>query len=174
MNDIQAGSVLRRGADVRYRVIEDEGVVVRQGAGEVLVLNDLGTRILVLADGATPVAGWIEVLLAEYEVERARSFYAQAASALPAEDRAAMVCAEAMRSIYHALLERIACDGCDVIGRRYRLSTPRKLYLVGRTWAGTRLRARIGRSGTLICVPPRPGYLTMGGGVLRCFTSSPV
>jgi phytoene synthase len=80
--------------------------------------------------------------LLEYEVERARSFYAQAASALPAEDRAAMVCAEAMRSIYHALLERIACDGCDVIGRRYRLSTPRKLYLVGRTWAGTRLRAR--------------------------------
>jgi hypothetical protein len=72
MNDIQAGSVLRRGADVRYRLIEDEGVVVRQGAGEVLVLNDLGTRILVLADGATPVAGWIEILLAEYEVERAQ------------------------------------------------------------------------------------------------------
>jgi Coenzyme PQQ synthesis protein D (PqqD) len=70
MNDIQAGSVLRRGADVRYRVIDDEGVVVRQGAGEVLVLNDLGTRILALADGATPVSGWIEALLAEYEVER--------------------------------------------------------------------------------------------------------
>ena len=72
MSDIQGGSVLRRGADVRYRLIEDEGVVVRQGAGEVLVLNDLGTRILVLADGTTPVAGWIEILLAEYEVERAQ------------------------------------------------------------------------------------------------------
>jgi len=70
MSDIQAGSVLRRGSDVRYRVIDDEGVVVRQGAGEVLVLNDLGTRILALADGATPVSGWIEALLAEYEVER--------------------------------------------------------------------------------------------------------
>jgi phytoene synthase len=80
--------------------------------------------------------------LLEYEVERARSFYAQAVSALPPEDRAAMVCAEAMRSIYQALLEWIASDGCGVIGRRYRLSTPRKLYLVGRTWAGTRLRAR--------------------------------
>jgi phytoene synthase len=80
--------------------------------------------------------------LLEYEVERTRSFYAEAASALPAEDRAAMVCAEAMRSIYYALLERIASKGCGVIGRRYRLSTPRKLYLVGRTWAGTRLRAR--------------------------------
>ncbi len=80
--------------------------------------------------------------LLAFEVERARSFYAQAEQALPAEDRAAMVCAEAMRSIYQALLERIASQGCGVIGRRYRLSTPRKLYLVGRTWAGTRLRAR--------------------------------
>ncbi|MGH7914181.1 MAG: presqualene diphosphate synthase HpnD [Candidatus Binataceae bacterium] len=80
--------------------------------------------------------------LLEFEVERARSFYALAEQALPAEDRAAMVCAEAMRSIYRALLERIASKGCGVVGRRHRLSTPRKLYLVGRTWAGTRLRAR--------------------------------
>jgi len=80
--------------------------------------------------------------LLEHEVERARSFYAQAENALAAEDRAAMVCAEAMRSIYRALLERIASKGCGVIGRRHRISTPRKLYLVGRTWAGTRLRAR--------------------------------
>jgi len=80
--------------------------------------------------------------LLEHEVERARSFYAQAENALDAEDRAAMVCAEAMRSIYRALLERIASKGCGVVGRRHRISTPRKLYLVGRTWAGTRLRAR--------------------------------
>jgi phytoene synthase len=80
--------------------------------------------------------------LLEHEVERARSFYTQAENALAAEDRAAMVCAEAMRSIYRALLERIASKGCGVVGRRHRISTPRKLYLVGRTWAGTRLRAR--------------------------------
>ncbi|MGZ6212738.1 MAG: presqualene diphosphate synthase HpnD [Candidatus Binataceae bacterium] len=80
--------------------------------------------------------------LLEHEVERARSFYAQAENALAAEDRVAMVCAEAMRSIYRALLERIASKGCGVVGRRHRISTPRKLYLVGRTWAGTRLRAR--------------------------------
>jgi phytoene synthase len=80
--------------------------------------------------------------LLEHEVERARSFYAQAENALAADDRAAMVCAEAMRSIYGALLERIASKGCGVVGRRHRISTPRKLYLVGRTWAGTRLRAR--------------------------------
>jgi len=80
--------------------------------------------------------------LLESEVERARSFYAQAEQALAVEDRAAMICAEAMRSIYRALLEQIASKDCGVIGRRLAISTPRKLYLVGRTWAGTRLRAR--------------------------------
>lgn len=69
MNEIGVASVLHRRADVRFRVIDTEGVVVRQGAGEVLVLNDLGTRILALADGLTPVAGWIDTLLGEFEVD---------------------------------------------------------------------------------------------------------
>jgi len=70
MNQIDIGSVLGRRADVRFRVIDAEGVVVRQSAGEVLVLNDLGTRILALADGVTPVAHWIDTLLDEFEVDR--------------------------------------------------------------------------------------------------------
>lgn len=80
--------------------------------------------------------------LMEFEVQRARSFYDDAARALPAEDRGAMLCGEAMRSIYRALLERIARKGYGVLGRRHRLSTPRKLYLVGRVWAGARLGQR--------------------------------
>jgi hypothetical protein len=70
MNRIDIGSVLGRRADVRFRVIDAEGVVVRQSAGEVLVLNDIGTRILALADGVTPVAHWIDALLGEFEVAR--------------------------------------------------------------------------------------------------------
>jgi hypothetical protein len=70
MNEIGVGSVLERRADVRFRVIDAEGVVVRQGAGEVLVLNDLGTRILALADGVTPLALWIDTLLGEFDVDR--------------------------------------------------------------------------------------------------------
>ncbi|HZO82875.1 MAG TPA: presqualene diphosphate synthase HpnD [Candidatus Binataceae bacterium] len=80
--------------------------------------------------------------LMEFETARARGFYAESQRALAAEDRAAMLCAEAMRSIYSALLERIARKNYGVLGRRHRLSTPRKLYLVGRAWAGARLRAR--------------------------------
>src|ERR1700674_1070567 len=70
MNEIGVGSVLARRADVRFRVIDAEGVVVRQSAGEVLVFNDIGTRILALADGVAPVAVWIDTLLVEFEVER--------------------------------------------------------------------------------------------------------
>ena len=70
MNPIDIGSVLGRRADVRFRVIDAEGVVVRQSAGEVLVLNDIGTRILALADGVTPVEHWIDTLLGEFEVAR--------------------------------------------------------------------------------------------------------
>jgi hypothetical protein len=70
MSELWAGSVLRRRADVRYRVIDEEGVVVRQSAGEVLVLNETATRILALADGAAPVAAWVDTMLAEFEVGR--------------------------------------------------------------------------------------------------------
>ena len=70
MNEIGVGSVLGRRADVRFRVIDAEGVVVRQSAAEVLVLNDLGTRILAMADGVAPVAQWIDTLLGEFDVDR--------------------------------------------------------------------------------------------------------
>src|ERR1700674_1862841 len=70
MNEIGVGSVLGRRPDVRFRVIDAEGVVARQSAGEVLVLNDIGTPILALAAGVAPVAVWIDTLLVEFEVER--------------------------------------------------------------------------------------------------------
>jgi hypothetical protein len=79
---LRGDSVLRRRSDVRFRVIDDEGVVVRQEAAEVLVLNELATRVLALADGAAPLARWIDVLLGEYDVERTaleRDVYAFAA-----------------------------------------------------------------------------------------------
>ena len=70
MSQIEAGSVLRRRADVRYRVIDGEGVVVRQSAAEVLVVNDVAVRILGMADGTTAVSAWIDTLFDDYEVER--------------------------------------------------------------------------------------------------------
>ena len=47
-------------------------MVVRQDEGEVLVLNELGRRILELMDGKRPVQEIIEQLVDEYEAARAK------------------------------------------------------------------------------------------------------
>lgn len=68
--DLHLNSVLKRCRDVRFRRVESEAVVLRQNAAEVMVLNEVGARILDLADGVTPIAGWVEALFDEFEVER--------------------------------------------------------------------------------------------------------
>lgn len=67
---IEAGMVLQRCADTRYRNIGGEGVVVRQAAGEVLVLNEIGVRVLELLETAAPVSGLLNALDAEYQIDR--------------------------------------------------------------------------------------------------------
>ena len=77
--------------------------------------------------------------LMRFEAERARSYYEQAERALPAEDRPTLLAAEAMRLIYGAILRQIVDSNYRVLDRRHQLSTPRKLFLVGRAWASGRL-----------------------------------
>ena len=67
---IEASMVLKRCADARYRNIGGEGVVVRQAAGEVLVLNEIGVRVLDLLEATLPVSGLLDALDAEYEIDR--------------------------------------------------------------------------------------------------------
>ena len=64
--------VYRRRGEVRFRVVDGEAVVVRQQAAEVMVLSAVGARVLELADGVMPVRGWLEILAAEFDVERER------------------------------------------------------------------------------------------------------
>ena len=61
----------RRVADVRYRVLDGEAVVLRQRAAEVLGLNRVGSRVLELVDGETGVPELLDRLADEFEVERA-------------------------------------------------------------------------------------------------------
>jgi hypothetical protein len=70
MSLLDTGSVLRPVPDLRFRRIDNEAVVIRQRAGEVLVMNETAARLLELADGRTTVAGWVEVLAGEYDVDR--------------------------------------------------------------------------------------------------------
>jgi hypothetical protein len=67
---IDSASILKPSRDIRWRRIDGEAVVIRQRVGEVLVMNEVAARLLDLADGRTPVSGWIEVLAGEYDVDR--------------------------------------------------------------------------------------------------------
>jgi 15-cis-phytoene synthase len=62
------------------------------------------------------------VQLMEFQATRARRFFANAAAALPAEDRKAMAPAEIMASVYRGLLRRIELDKFRVFEKEYRLS----------------------------------------------------
>jgi len=67
---IDTATVLRPSRDIRHRRIDSEAVVVRQKAGEVLVMNEVAARLLDLADGRASVGAWVDVLVEEYDVER--------------------------------------------------------------------------------------------------------
>ena len=67
---IQSSSVLTLSGDIRYRVIADEAVLVRQQVGEVLALNEVGTRVIELLDGNREVGQIISEIEKEFDVER--------------------------------------------------------------------------------------------------------
>jgi phytoene synthase len=66
------------------------------------------------------------IQLMGFQARRAVQFFANAAAALPAEDRKAMAPAEIMGSIYRGLLRRIELDKFRVFEKEYRLSKMEK------------------------------------------------
>jgi phytoene synthase len=66
------------------------------------------------------------VQLMEFQARRARQFFANAAAALPTEDRRSMLPAEIMGSVYRGLLRRIELDKFHVFEKEYRLSNMEK------------------------------------------------
>lgn len=58
-------------SDVRFRVIGGEAVVLKQEAAEVLVLNEVGARILELLDGEHTTTEVLETLGREFDAEAA-------------------------------------------------------------------------------------------------------
>ena len=59
----------RRQADVRFRIIDREAVILRQRAGENLVLNEVGSSILSWLDKGHSIAEVEELLPQEYDVD---------------------------------------------------------------------------------------------------------
>lgn len=63
-------SKFRLREDVRYRVVGNEAVVVRQEAAEVIALNDVGARVLELMSDERCIAEIVEALIGVYDVDR--------------------------------------------------------------------------------------------------------
>jgi phytoene synthase len=77
--------------------------------------------------------------LMSFEAERAREYYAQAVAYLAPEDRRTLAAAEAMRLIYHRLLDKLAARRFNVFDTRVTLATVGKIGLVLFAWARGRL-----------------------------------
>jgi len=57
----------RRTAEVRYRILDGEAVVIRQRAAEVLGLDAVGSRLLELLDGERTLGQVVTQLETEFE-----------------------------------------------------------------------------------------------------------
>jgi phytoene synthase len=80
----------------------------------------------------------VEALMA-FECERARAYYQLARNALAPEDRGSLAAAEAMRSIYERLLDRIEARHFDVFGPKVTLPRYEKLTLALAAWGRCQL-----------------------------------
>jgi hypothetical protein len=56
---------------VRFRRFDEDGVVVDQKKSEALVINDVATRLLELADGERSLADCAALIAAEFDAEPA-------------------------------------------------------------------------------------------------------
>lgn len=70
MTRITLSTVFRHVDDIRYRIIDDEAVVIRQEAGEVMGLNPTGARLLELIDAKKNVEGLLDAMGDEFQMER--------------------------------------------------------------------------------------------------------
>jgi phytoene synthase len=77
--------------------------------------------------------------LMAFECGRARAYYLRARGALAPEDRGSLAAAEAMRSIYERLLDRIEARRFDVFGPKVTLPRYEKVTLALAAWGRSQL-----------------------------------
>ena len=66
---IDGATILKRIGNLRTRVIDDETVIFNQDNGEIVVLNELGSRVFELTADEIRVDQIVERLLEEYRVD---------------------------------------------------------------------------------------------------------
>lgn len=66
----EISSTYKIGADTRHRKVGREGIVLRQREGEVVVVNEIAARVLDYIGEGLDVAGMVEALHREYDVDQ--------------------------------------------------------------------------------------------------------
>lgn len=69
MHTIDSDTIFVVAANIRHRRIFDEGVVLRQADGEVLVVNDSAVEILDRIDGKTSVQQMLNSMMDVYDTD---------------------------------------------------------------------------------------------------------
>jgi phytoene synthase len=72
------------------------------------------------------------IALMNFEAERAEAYFHQAEALLPEADSRALAPARIMAEIYQELLAQMRRDGFRVFEKRYRVSSPRKLWILAK------------------------------------------
>ena len=113
-------------------ILRDIGEDLSNGGRIYLPLADMSRFQYTEQDLAGRVRDERFLALMACEAERAEGFYHEAAEALPAADRNALVPARIMGEIYHLLLEKMRDDRFHVFEKRYRVSKARKLAILSK------------------------------------------
>ena len=67
---LSPSTLLQLHTDVRQTRVSDEGIILRQDDGEILVVNEVAIRFVELIDGNRNLDELTDILLQEYEVDR--------------------------------------------------------------------------------------------------------
>jgi phytoene synthase len=113
-------------------ILRDIGEDLSNGGRIYLPLEDMARFRYTEQDLVDRVRDDRFLALMAYEAGRAEDLFHQAAEALPAADRRALVPARIMGEIYHLLLEKMRDDHFHLFEKRYRVSKARKLAILSK------------------------------------------
>lgn len=75
--------------------------------------------------------------LMRFQTDRARQYFERGKRLIPLVSSESRACPSALHQVYSAILDRIESSGFEVFEGRIGLSTPLKLYIMAKLWAGS-------------------------------------
>ena len=111
-------------------ILRDVGEDYQNGGRIYLPADDMGRFGYTENDLAAATRDDRFLALMNHMSERAEGYFSQAAALLPAADRRALAPARVMAEIYRELLASMRKDRFRVFETRYRISRPRKLWIL--------------------------------------------